>query len=96
MNKEQLQLLGLPEGASDEQATAALKLMKAKADSSDSMTLAAVTQAVDRAVAERRILADQREHFINLGKSAGLAMLTDTLKAMAPQQKPTDQLHLGA
>lgn len=95
MTKEQLQFLGLPEGASDEQATAALELMKQKADNADSLTLAAVAQAVDTAIAERRILAEQRDHFINLGKSAGVQMLTDTLKAMAPQQKPTDQLNLG-
>jgi len=39
MNKEQLQLLGLPEGATDEQITAALNLMKTKADSADSLQL---------------------------------------------------------
>ena len=95
MTKEQLQLLGLPEGATDEQATAALGLLKTKADNADALTLAAVTQAVDTAIAERRILAGQRDHFINLGKTAGVQMLTDTLKTMAPQQKPTDQLNLG-
>lgn len=95
MNKEQLQLLGLPEGATDEQITAALNLMKTKADSAEALQLAAVTQAVDQAIADRKILADQRDHFIKLGKSAGVQMLADTFKAMPQQMKPTDAIHLS-
>ena len=41
MNKEQLTLLGLPDGASDEQATAALQLMKMRADKVEALQLAA-------------------------------------------------------
>ncbi len=95
MNKEQLTLLGLPDGASDEQATAALQLMKTKADSAAALRLAAVTQCVDQAIADRKILAAQRDHFIKLGKSAGAEMLADTFKAMPAQRKPTDVLRLG-
>ncbi len=95
MNKEQLTLLGLPEGASDEQATAALQLMKAKADSAETLQLAAVTQCVDQAIADRKIVAEQRDHFIKLGKSAGAEMLADTFKAMPAQAKPTDTLNLS-
>ncbi len=95
MNKEQLTLLGLPENATEEQATAALALMKQRADNAESIELAAVTQAVDRAVAERRIVADQRDHYIKLGKAAGLQMLGDTLATMHPQQKPTETINLG-
>lgn len=95
MNKEQLTLLGLPENATEEQATAALALMKQRADNAESIELAAVTQAVDRAVAERRIVADQRDHYIKLGKAAGLQMLGDTLATMHPQQKPTETIKLG-
>ncbi len=95
MNKEQLQLLGLPEGATDEQITAALNPMKTKADSADSLQLAAVTQTVDQAIADRKILADQRDHFIKLGKSAGVEMLADTFKAMPQQMKPTDTIQLS-
>ena len=95
MNTEQLQLLGLPESATEEQITAALNLMKTKADSVESMQLAALTQAVDTAIAENKILGGQRDHFIELGKTAGLSMLTDTLKAMVPQKKPIDMLTLG-
>lgn len=95
MNKEQLTLLGLPEEASEEQVTAALRLMKAKADSAEALQLAAVTQCVDQAIADRKIVAEQRDHFIKLGKSAGAAMLADTFKAMPAQAKPTDTLNLS-
>ena len=95
MTKEQLALLGLPETATEEQATAALNLMKGRADNAEQIQLAAVTQAVDQAVAERRILAEQRDHFIKLGKSAGVQMLRDTLSPMRPQQKPGEVINLG-
>ena len=95
MNKEQLTLLGLPDGASDEQATAALQLMKMRADKVEALQLAAVTQCVDQAIAERKILAAQRDHYIQLGKAAGADMLTDTFKTMPAQVKPTDILRLS-
>ena len=95
MTKEQLALLGLPETATEEQATAALNLMKGRADNAEQIQLAAVTQAVDQAVAERLILAEQRDHFIKLGKSAGVQMRRDTLSTMHPQQKPGEVINLG-
>ncbi len=72
----------------EEQATAALNLMKGRADNAEQIQLAAVTQAVDQAVAERRILAEQRDHFIKLGKSAGVQMLRNTLSTMHPSRSP--------
>ncbi len=95
MTKEQKALLGLPETATEEQVTAALTLMKGRADSAETIQLAAVTQAVDQAVAERRILAEQRDHYIKLGKAAGIEMLRDTLGTLHPQQKPTETINLG-
>ena len=95
MNKDQLILLGLPEDASDEQVTAALQLMKTKADSAETLQLAAVTQCVDQAIAGKKILGGQRDHYIKLGKAAGVEMLADTFKAMPTQQKPTDTLNLS-
>lgn len=95
MNKEFLTLLGLPETATEEQAVASLRLLKLKADQAETIQLAAVTTAVDNAIAEKRILAENRDHFIALGKSAGLENLTATLKLMAPQQKPTEVINLG-
>lgn len=95
MNKEQLMLLGLPEGASDAQVTAALQLMKTKADSAETLQLAAVTQCVDQAIADKKILGGQRDHYIQLGNAAGMQMLADTFKTMPAQQKPTDMLNLS-
>ena len=95
MNKDQLILLGLPEDASDEQVTAALQLMKTKADSAETLQLAAVTQCVDQAIADKKILAAQRDHYIKLGKAAGAEMLADTFKSMPSLQKPTDTLNLS-
>ena len=95
MNKDQLILLGLPEDASEEQATAALQLMKTKADSAETLQLAAVTQCVDQAITDKKILAAQRDHYIKLGKAAGAEMLADTFKAMPTQQKPTYTLNLS-
>ncbi len=94
MNKEILTLLGLPETATEEQAVASLRLMKERADSADAIRLAAITAAVDGAVAEKRIMADQRDHFIGLGKAAGLEQLTATLRLMPVMQKPTDAILL--
>ena len=95
MNKEQLTLLGLPDGASDEQATTALQLMKTRADRAESLQLAAVTRCVDQAIAERKILAAQRDHYIQLGKAAGADMLAATFKTMPVQTKPTEVLRLS-
>ena len=95
MTKEQLELLGLPEEATDEQIGSALRLMKTKADNAESLQLAALTQTVDQAIADRRILGSQRDHFIKLGKSVGAGMLADTLKSMPRQMKPSDTIQLS-
>ena len=93
MNKELLQLLGLPETATEQEALSALRLMKEKADKSESLQLASITTLVDGAITEKRITADKKEHFINLGKTAGIDSLRTTLELMQPQHKPTDYLH---
>ena len=95
MNKEFLTLLGLPETATEEQALASLRLLKTRADQVETIQLAAVTAAVDNAIDERRIMAENRDHFIALGKNAGLDNLTATLKLMPVQQKPTEVINLS-
>ena len=54
------------------------------------LNLARITDAVNAAVAEKRITADQKEHFINLGKVSGVESLHTTLSMFTPAQKPTD------
>lgn len=93
MNKEILQLLGLSETASEQEAVNALRLLKEKADKAESLQLASISALVDGAVAEKRITADKREHFVNLGKSAGVENLRTTLELMQPQHKPTEVIH---
>lgn len=86
--------LGLPETADEatviakiaelqEQAGDAVKL---KADN-DKLKLAGITTLVETAIAEKKITADNKDHFINLGKTIGTEELEKTLKAMSPQVK---------
>lgn len=89
MNKEFLQLLGLSETAGEQEAVNALRLLKGKADKAESLQLAGINALVDGAIADRRITADKKEHFINLGKTAGIESLRTTLDLMQPQSKPT-------
>lgn len=90
MNKEILQLLGLSETASEQEAVNALRLLKEKADRAESLQLASINALVDGAVADKRITADKKEHFVNLGKTSGIESLRTTLELMQPQQKPTE------
>ena len=93
MNKEILQLLGMSETASEQEAVNALRLLKEKADKAESLQLASINALVDGAVADKRITADKKEHFVNLGKSSGIEALRTTLELMQPQRKPTEVIH---
>ncbi len=90
MNKELLTLLGLQEGATDEQVLATVRELKERADKVEAMTLANITAIVDEAVTTKKITADKKEHFVNLGKAAGIESLRETLSLMKPAQKPTE------
>ena len=59
----------------------------------ETMTLAAITKAVETGVAEKRIPADKKEHFIGLGKKIGLEELNATIGAMAPAVKLSRQIN---
>lgn len=96
MNKEILQLLGLSETASEQEAVSALRLLKEKADKVESLQLASINALVDGAVADKRITADKKEHFVNLGKSSGIEALRTTLELMQPQHKPTEVIRQTA
>lgn len=93
MNREFLQLLGLPDTATEQEAIGALRLLKDKADKAESLTLASITAVVDSAIAEKRITGDKKEHFVNIGKMAGIDALRETLSLMRPAQKPTEVIH---
>ncbi len=93
MKKDILQLLGLPETASEQDVVSAVRLLKEKANKADSLQLAGINALVDGAIAEKRITADKKEHFVGLGKTAGIEALRTTLDLMRPQQKPTDVIN---
>lgn len=93
MNKEFLQLLGLSETATEQEAVGALRLLKEKADKVETLQLASITAVVDGAIAEKRITADKKEHFMNIGKAAGIDSLRTTLSLMQPVRKPTEVIH---
>lgn len=93
MNEEILQLLGLPETATEQEAVSALRLLKETADRAEALQLASITALVNAAVAERRITEDKKEHFVNLGKTAGIENLRITLELMQPTKKPMDVIH---
>ena len=93
MNKEILQLLGLPETASEQEAVNALRLLKEKADKTEKLELGSIKSLVDGAIADKRITADKKDHFVGLGKSAGIEMLRETLSMMKRMHKPTEVIH---
>ena len=81
---EILQLLGV---TTENDALAAIKALQ---EQNAALNLARITDAVEAAVAEKRITADRKEHFINLGKQSGVESLRTTLSMFAPAQKPSD------
>lgn len=94
--------LGLPETATEQEILdkisicldfqAANVTMKSELDS---IKLSAITGAVDAAIASKRINADKKEHFINLGKAVGVQQLNETLALIPESRKPTDVLNLS-
>ena len=56
---------------------------------------ARITELVDQAVADQRITADKKNHFVELGKKLGSAELKATLDCMSPAMKPTDFIGKG-
>lgn len=95
--------LGLPETATENEILSTIEVLlgyKAANEQlrkeKEEMQLAGITAAVETSIAERRITADKKAHFITLGKQVGLESLKLTFEAMSPVQKPTDIIrHTG-
>ncbi len=62
----------------------------------DAMNLSAITVAVDAAIAEKKLGADRKDQFVELGKKVGLDELKKTLEAMAPAVKLSQTINPGA
>lgn len=95
--------LGLPATATEAEVKAKIAELKAAKQEADDLrkekeqlTLSAITQAVEAGITQKRIPADRKDHFITLGKTAGLEALRTTIAAMSPAQKVTAVLNRGA
>ena len=101
--KEIALLLGLPADASDEAIKAKINELKTAADEraelskeNDALKLSRIEAAVDGAIAEKKIPADKKDHFVELGKQVGVESLNATFDAMTPQVKLSQVLgHQG-
>jgi len=79
--------LGLPSNATEDQALAAIDALMGE---NSQMKLARIGDAVDAAIAERRITAEKKDQFIELGKKAGIEALKANLALFTPAPKPID------
>ena len=86
--------LGLPETA--DEATVLTKIAELQKEAGASVTLkaendklklAGITTLVDKAITEKKITVENKEHFLNLGKTIGAEELEKTLAAMSPNVK---------
>lgn len=91
--------LGLPETADEAAVNAKLAELKGSKEESDKMRaeneqlkLAQITAAVDAAVAAKKIPADKKQHFIDMGKKLGIEDLNATLDAISPAVKLSSAL----
>lgn len=94
--------LGLPETATVQdildQISVCLAYQRENQDMKNQLEqikLSAITTLVDEAITAKKITADKKEHFINLGKAAGAEQLKETLALIPSAVKPTDVLHLS-
>ena len=96
--------LGLPETATEKEINEKLAQLKAVQQENDTLkaeaqklTDARIAQLVDTAIAEKRLDAQHKEQFVELGKKIGAEELENTLQAMKPQVKLSSMLgHHGS
>lgn len=99
--------LGLNETATEEEVNSKIVSLSATANKVNELEaqvstllaekknveLAAVTTAVSTAISEKRLPANMKAHFVELGQKIGLEQLNVTLSAMQPQGKISATLH---
>ena len=86
--------LGLPETADEATVLAKIAELQKEAGANvtlkaenDKLKLAGITTLVDKAITEKKITVENKEHFLNLGKTIGAEELEKTLAAMSPNVK---------
>lgn len=95
--------LGLPETATDAEISAKISELHAAKEQKetlqkevDELTLGNIVILVDAAILEKRIMAADRQQFIDLGKKIGKEDLSKMLKTISPRVKLTETLgHQG-
>lgn len=94
--------LGLPETADEATILAKIADLQKEAGASvtlkaenDQLKLASITTLVDKAITEKKITVENKEHFLNLGKTIGAEELEKTLAAMSPNVKLSGVIHQG-
>lgn len=97
--KELMLKLGLPETATGEEAVRAVEALQKKAGEAEELRLARIGDAVDAAVAAKRVPAEKREFLVELGRKSGLEGLKGALELMrgvaVAAPKPTDVITLA-
>lgn len=105
MNQKELALqLGLPETAPEAEIAAKLGELRAAQEENvtlrkerDDLALSGITALVEKAIGEKRISAEKKEEFVNLGKEIGPEKLSSIFSAMSPQVKLSTVLgHQGS
>ena len=93
-------LLGLDATADESSVrTRVQTLLKAEGDvktlqaEKESLTLEAITKAVETGITQKRIPEGKKAHFIELGKTVGLKSLQETINAMTPTVKVSQLLN---
>lgn len=88
--------LNLSSDATEEQIVAAIEALKKKNNdletAAEQVKLSSITSMVDHAITDRRFTADKKDHFIALGKTAGIEALKSTIEMMPKAVKPTDDI----
>lgn len=86
--------LGLPETADEATVLAKIAELQKEAGANvtlkaenDKLKLAGITTLVDKAITEKKITVENKEHFLKLGKTIGAEELEKTLAAMSPNVK---------
>lgn len=88
-------LLGMPETATNLEVQKQVNILLGYKTANEELRnqleglkLAGITGMVDEAIAQGKLKAEQKEHFMSLGKTMGNDFLKDTLGALASPTKP--------
>ncbi len=98
--KHVLLTLGLPDTAVEADALQAVKALQSEnaalKKEKEEIQLRNINELVDFHIAEGKVTADKKEHFVNLGKVAGYESLRVTLSAIPAPVKPSGVIAGGA